>query len=172
MRLSIHQRPGTAWHAARDSQICRLVDKNSVGLAGACEYWLMPANAAKCRGALVGALGCFCRVWIGVWIGPHPLCSDRQCALFGSCVSRYQVYSANKTTPNYRRSVIFLAWSWWSRCRNSIAIGRYVEGSGKSKWAMATTKMPIRCRWLPDAKDAIGDDLNLANYLIGPDIFR
>lgn len=42
-----------------------------------------------------------------VWIGPHPLCSDRQCALFGSCVSRYQVYSANKTALNYGRSVKF-----------------------------------------------------------------
>jgi hypothetical protein len=51
MRLNIHQRRSIAWHAAGDSQICRLVDKNSVGLAGACEYWLMPANASEMLGS-------------------------------------------------------------------------------------------------------------------------
>jgi len=69
----------------------------------------MPANACEVPGSAGGALGCFCRVWIGL----HPLCGDRQCALFGSCVSRYQVYSANKTALNYRRSVKFF---WPGAC--------------------------------------------------------
>ena len=50
MRLSTHQRRNTAWHAAGNSQICRPVDKKK-GLAGACEYWLMPANASEMLGS-------------------------------------------------------------------------------------------------------------------------
>ena len=50
MRLNIHQRRSIAWHAAGDSQICRLVDKTVLAWRVLCEYWLMPANASEMLG--------------------------------------------------------------------------------------------------------------------------
>ena len=65
MRLNIHQRRSIAWHAAGDSQICRLVDKTVLAWRVLCEYWLMPANASemlgsagRCFGVLLSCVVC------------------------------------------------------------------------------------------------------------------